>query len=182
MTTGANPTPGLNGAIRELIAVAASTRMVAEGRTAPLSERITRSKAGSTHLAYVGGELPLSEKLERSVRRLTDVYRREVEGKYPRQLPAQDKVSAARKAQTKAILGEVGMDPTAVAYVHGSTTERVEKLRGKYGRDPKTGQRLTELRAGRIDGAPTHAAPLTAPPRAAQERLEERAADGELGS
>ncbi len=147
---------------------------------ASLGERVSGSKPGSSHLT-LGTDLPVSDRLVRSFARWLDVWEREVQGQRPG-VPSGDKVSAARKAQSKAILGEVGMDPTAVAFIYGTSTEAVRKLRGRHDRDPDTGQRTSELRVERIDGAPTHRAPLTAPAPAALKRLEERHADGEYSA
>lgn len=172
-------TPGLNGALRELIDVCRDARMASEGATVSLGERVSGGKSGSAHLEF-SKDLPVSVELERTIRRVADVYRQRVGGRQSGVISA-DKSSAQRKAQTRAILGEVGMDPTAVAFMYGMTTESVRRLRGKHGRDPDTGQHSRALRQERIDGASTQRAPLTAPANAALERLEERRADGEVG-
>lgn len=171
---------GLNGAIRELIDVARDTRMVSEAAAASLGERVTGSKPGSSHLEFAA-DLPLSVELERTIKRVSDVYRARLEGGGSGIAKA-DRTSSATKARTKAILSQLGMDPTAVAFIFDSTTHGVRQLRGRHGRDPDTGQRLTELRAERVDGQPSVLPPLTAPGGAALDQLEQRTADGEVGT
>lgn len=156
--------PGFRGAVRELLEVARVASLLAEGHTTgPLGNRVSGSKAGSAHLTF-SRDLPVSERLERTIRRVADVYRAEVEGTGAESVRAQAKTGTARQAKTRAVLGEVGMDATAVAFIHGMTTEGVKKLRGRHDRDPDTGVRAGQLRAERVDGKPTHSAPLTARP------------------
>jgi hypothetical protein len=166
--------------LRDFARIYGAARLDGGGvKAASLGERITRSKPSSSYLSF-GRDRPLEVRMAESFARWLDVWDREVNGGGQR-VNEEDTRSAARKAQTKAILGEVGMDPTALAFIYGMTTDGVRKLRGRNGRDPETGQRASQLRAERIDGAPTHRAPLTAPARVAHERLESRHADGEVG-
>ncbi|HEX3241129.1 MAG TPA: hypothetical protein VHR18_13465 [Solirubrobacterales bacterium] len=139
--------------------------MRAEGATASLAERVSSSKPGSSHLSFYA-DLPLSVEMEQSLLRWVQAWEQKVEGQ----------TSDARRAQTEAILGERG-DPTAVAFVFGSTTEAVRKLRGRNGRDPDTGQRKGALRQERVDGKPTAQVPLTAPPGTVAAGLEALAAE-----
>lgn len=162
MSKSTDTEPGFSGAVRDLIRVARDASMLAEGRTSTLSERVSGGKPGSAHLSF-GGDLPVVDRLEHSIRRLTEVYAAEVDGTGAERVRSQDKTSAARKAKTRAVLAEVGMDPTAVAFVYGMTTEGVRKARGRAGFDPDTGVRLSELRSERIDGKQTRPTPLTAP-------------------
>lgn len=146
---------------------------------ASLSERVTGSKPGSSHLTFAD-DLPVTDEMQRSLQRWVDVWKRRVQEQSPA-LPSQDKTSSARKAQTRAILGERGMDPTAVAFIYGVSTEAVKKLRGRNGFDPDTGLRDSELRQERIDGKASKQAPLTAPARAAMDDLESRDKGGDSG-
>jgi hypothetical protein len=155
----------VNDTLKRLIRVYRAATLTSGADAASLTERVSGGKPGSS-LLQLGDDLPLHLRMEASIARVVDVYEREVEGKRPPHVAPGDKVSAAAKARTKAILAEVGWDPTAVAFMHGSTTENVEKLRGKYRLDPQTGERVRER-------------PLTAPPRVALRRLEQRHADGE---
>jgi hypothetical protein len=145
------------------------------GGTSSLAERVSGSKPGSVDLRF-GADLPVSVEMERSLLRWIEVWRRKVEGQNPA-LPSQDKTSSARKAQAQAILGERGMDPTAVAFIYGTTTEAVKKQRGRNGLDPDTGQRKGALNQERIDGKPSRQSPLTAPPSSVLAGLEALAAE-----
>jgi hypothetical protein len=150
-------------------------------KAASLDQRVTGSKPGSSHLSF-GSDRPLEIRMVESFARWLDVWEREAEQCPVSVVNDADHRSAAARERKRAILDEVGMDPTALAFVYGMTTESVRKLRGRNGRDPETGQRASQLRAERIDGAPTHRAPLTAPAGTTQRRLEERHVDGELGA
>lgn len=81
--------------------------------------------------------------LEESFQRFVEVMARRVEAAQAemRGNPAVhgDTKSKARKAETDAILGEEGKDPTEVAYLYRRTTEGIRKLRVRYGKDPDTG-------------------------------------------
>lgn len=170
----------MNALVRRLAQVYRAATLSSGTSAASLGERVSGSKPGSAHLSFDGDE-PVTVRMEKSLARWLDVWEREVEGGVAGVVSA-DRTSARRKAQTKAVLGEVGLDPTAVAFMYGMTTESVRRLRGRHARDPETGQRVTELRAERVDGKASTRAPLTAPGRAALQRLEERTADGEVGT
>gem|GEM_PF-6790239 len=142
------------------------------GRTSSLSERVSGSKAGSIGLGF-GADVPVSVRMEQSLLRWVGVWEREVEGQNPA-LRSQDKVSSTRKAKTQAILGEVGMDPTAVAFIYGTTTEAVKKQRGRNGLDPDTGLRKGARRGERVDGKLMVQPPLTAPPESTVAALDAR--------
>ncbi len=154
--------------------------LASEGGTAGLTERVTGSKPGSSHLTFAD-DLPLSVELERFYRRAAEYWSRRVEGQDLPSAFRKDSRSPAKKEQTRAILAERGVDPTAVAFIHGSSTEAVRKLRGRNGFDPDTGLRETELRQERIDGEASRKTPLTAPARAAMDDLESRDEGGEHG-
>jgi hypothetical protein len=160
----------VNDLVRRLAAVYRRATLTSGASAAPLSERVSGSKPGSSLLGF--DETPLPARFEDALERFLVVWELEVDGLGAETVRDQDKTSAARKAKTRAVLAEVGMDPTAVAFVYGMTTEGVRKLRGRHDRDPETGVRNPELRQQRIDGKPTHQAPLTAPGRFATERLE----------
>lgn len=145
-----------------------------------LSERISGSKPGSGS-PRLARDLTVSEELERTIRNVAEVYRRKAEGGTV-SVSSTDKTSSARREQNKAVLSEVGMDPTAVAFIYGMTTESVRRLRGRHGRDPDTGEHVSRAGRGKIDGKRLRETPLTAPPAVALERLAEREADGEVGT
>jgi hypothetical protein len=110
--------------------------------------RVSGSKASGSAPTF-GTELPDTIRIERSLERFLDVWGAEVEGEH------------VRVTTRRAILEEVGMDPTRVAFLYGSTTAAVEKLRGRYGRDRKTGVPNRELVRQLVDGDPVRRAPLT---------------------
>jgi len=138
-------------------------RLEAEGATTGTSDRVSGSKAGSDDLYFRGG-LPTSVEMERFYRRAADYWARRVEGRDAPSTFRKDSRSEGKRDQTRAILAEVGMDATAVAFIYGSTTEAVKKLRGRNGRDPDTGQHQRALQQERIDGKASRQRPLTAPP------------------
>lgn len=168
METTATTAPGLTDAMRELIDVCRGARWSAEGAVSSLSERVSGSKPGSGN-PRLARDLTVSEELERTIRNVAETYRGRAEG-------------VSNGAQTRAVLDEVGMDPTAVAFIYGMTTESVRRLRGRNGRDPDTGEHVSRAGQGQIDGKRLRETPLTAPAAIAQERLEEREADGEVGT
>jgi hypothetical protein len=159
----------VNDLVRRLAKLYRDATLTSGASAASLSERVKESKPGASLLGF--DEDPLPVRLEDALERFLVVWEEEVAGTGAERVRDQDKTSAARKAKTRAVLADVGMDPTAVAFVHGMTTEGVRKLRGRHGRDPDTGVRLTELRQERVDGEQTHPSPLTAPGRFASERL-----------
>lgn len=55
--------------------------------------------------------------------------------------PARDTRSKRKRDEDRAILREVGRDPTWVAFVYGRTTDSVQRLRKRHGLDPNTGER-----------------------------------------
>jgi len=136
----------------------------AEGATTGTGPKISGSKSGSADLQFHGGDLPLSVEMERSFQRYTSYW--------TERLKAETEGRSTRHVTTRAILAEVGVDPTTVAFLYGSTTEAVRKLRGRHGRDPETGQPVGALNQERIDGKPSRQRPLTAPPSAVIAGLE----------
>ena len=157
-----------------------AAEMAAEGGTVGFTERVKGSKPGSSHLSF-DDDLPLAVEMERFYRRAVDYWTRRIEGRDAPSTFRKDSRSEGKRDQTRAILAERGVDPTAVAFIHGSTTEAVRKLRGRHGFDPATGLREAELRQERIDGKASKQTPLTAPARSAMDDLESRDKGGEHG-
>ena len=150
----------------EVLKLHRQASLQAEGATTGTGSKVSGSKAGSAELYFRSGDLPLAVELERSFHRYLTYWTERVKAE------AEGNRSDVRSAQTRAILGEVGMDATTVAFIYGSTTEAVKKLRGRNGRDPDTGQPKRAQRQERVDGKPTNRAPLTAPPGAVLAGLE----------
>lgn len=144
----------------------------AEGATTGTSPKVSGSKAGSSDLYFRADDLPLAVEMERFYRRAADYWERRVERQNAPSAFRKDSRSEAKRDQTRAILAEVGVDPTTVAFIYSSTTEAVKKARGRAGLDPNTGQAKRALRQERVDGKPTTTVPLTAPPSAVIAGLE----------
>lgn len=165
--------------VRRFLRLCSAAALASETRAGSLEERVSCSKPGSSHLTF-GDDQPLGVRLLRSFANWLAMWEREVEGRYPQRLPDHDRSSAARKAQTQAILTEVGKHPLDLCSAYWVAPDYVEGLRSRRGLDPLTGERKTVTGRGQIDGRPIHRPTLTAPAHVAQERLEERHADGEV--
>lgn len=155
----------LGDTLLDVLKLHGKAALQAEGATTGTGPKISRSKAGSSDLHF-RGDLPLPVEMERSFQRYVRYWTQRLKAE------AEGRPSDARRATTRAILAEVGVDPTTVAFVYGSTTEAVRKLRGRNGRDPDTGQHKRAMQSERIDGKPSSRSPLTAPPESVIAGLE----------
>ncbi len=108
-----------------------------------IDRRPSDADPAGSHLHPIDPDAPVHVQMLHSLARLTEVWAREIQGADPHKLPAGDRTSAARKLQTKRVLASVGLDPTAVAWRQGLTTEGVTYLRTKHGLDPVTGEKAT---------------------------------------
>lgn len=140
------------GAIEELIRTYRGTLLLANAPAVDHTRvRVSRGsgghgKHGTTTLAPThGADVPLSVEMEDALARFALVYSRrlDVEQKGAEgHVPHGDSRSAARRDETRAILAQVGSDPTEVAYLYGRTTEAIRKLRLRNGLDADTGERV----------------------------------------
>lgn len=99
----------------------------------------------SAHLAFAQ-DLPVAVEMERSFARWCDVWEARLDGADPAQSAPGAKTGKAKRAEDKAIVAAVGMDPTALAFIYRRTTEGVRKLRLRNGLDPDTGERTPRTR------------------------------------
>jgi hypothetical protein len=154
------PAEGMSQAVNEFVYVYQCGLLSSDNRAATLGEYITKSRLDSGILEWIEDDLPLQVELERSFRRFTEYWRARVEHG-PSPIHKRDRRSAAAKARNKAILGEVGIDPTAIAFYYGLTSEGVRKIRTNAGRDPDNGLETQKTREERIDGKVINPKPLT---------------------
>ena len=146
--------------ISELVLTFQGTRLASDAPGSTLSEFVKRSKPGSVHLEWAADALPLQVEFEQGLRRFNEYWRTRLEhGGKP--IRAHDRRSGAAKGRQRAILREVGMDPTAVSFLYGVSSESVEKIRGNAGRDRKSGEPTEATREELIDGERTTPKPIT---------------------
>lgn len=122
------------------------------------------SKPGSSHLSFGRDDMPLAVEIERGLARMLDVWQASLDGADPSRPAKGDRVGPKTKVRNKAILECRGMDPTAVAFIHGMSTEAVRRVRERHDFDAATGMSKSELLAERVDGKPTSRGLLTARP------------------
>ncbi|MBS1842953.1 MAG: hypothetical protein JST53_00920 [Actinobacteria bacterium] len=142
------PGDGMPGALREYAQLYGHAAWASEGKTVTLGEYV--SSGGNPESAHLVSEppddMPTYLEMERTLRRLSEVYRRRLEGpqKGWRIAPG-ERNTAEASARKAAVLAERWMDPTAVALMYDMTTEGVRKMRIRAGLDPQHGVPATDL-------------------------------------
>lgn len=146
--------------IDDLVLTYQGTRLASHSPGSMLGDFVKRSRAGSVHLEFPEDGLPLQVEFEQGLRRFNHYWRTRIEhGGRP--INKRDRRSVGAKGRRHAVLGEVGIDPIAVSFIYGLSSESVEQMRGNNGRDPKTGERVEAQHKGRIGEEPTSPKPIT---------------------